>query len=348
MNPVIICGGVGSKMWPLSTPTLPKHFLPLVDGKSLFQENWRTLRKKYKAEEIFLQTNASQAKIAHSQVSELLPKNIFIEPETRNQGPATGLAAAFLKKIGKGSEPFMLIQVDDLRTPEDEFLTFIESAEKLCNSTNKYITGGFAPDRIVLGVDYLLTGNLVSGDDPIKVFEIADYIDRSETEKIQEYMSSGRLLVHANHTTMTPDNLLAMYEKYKPEWFKPLMNIVNGGDVTEEYSKMPKGTLEEVAKQSHKDGNSLVILDPFKWVDFGTWEFVAKFYNDNNFFPKNGGQVEIDGENNFLWSETGKVIATIGLSDIAVIESKDGILVTQKKSSGKVGQVVDRINSGDV
>ncbi len=348
MNPVIICGGVGSKMWPLSTPTLPKHFLPLVDGKSLFQANWEALRKKYSASEIYLQTNASQAKIAYNQVKELLPQNIFIEPETRNQGPATGLAAAFLKKLGKGEEPFMLIQVDDLRLPEDEFMNFIDAAEKLCLSTDKYITGGFVPDRVVLGVDYLLTGKVVSGDDPIKVYEIADYIDRSETDKIQEYMDSGRLLVHANHTTMTPDNLLAMYKKYKPEWFTPLMNISTGADVTVEYAKMPKGTLEEVARQSHKDNNSLVVLNPFKWVDFGTWEFVARFYDENNYYPNNGGQVQIDGDNNFLWSETGKIIATIGLSDIAVVESKDGILVTDKKSSGKVGQVVDRINAGDV
>jgi len=344
----MLCGGTGSKMWPLSTPTLPKHFLPFVDGRSLFQSNWIALRKKFAPQEIFLQTNGLQAKIAHSQVSELVHENIFIEPETRNQGPATGLAAAILKNHGKGSEPFMLIQVDDLRLPEDDFLTFIDVAEELCLSTDKYITAGFIPDRVVLGVDYLLTGKLISGSSPIKVYEIADFIDRSETDKIREYMDSGRLLVHTNHTTMTPDNLLAMYKKYKPEWYDPLSRVASGATVAREYKKMPKGTLEEVSSRSHKDGNSLVIIHPFKWIDFGTWEFVDKFFRDNDYFPNNGGQVEIDGENNFLWSESGKVIATIGVSDLVVVESKDGILVTQKKSSGKVGQVVDRINSGDV
>jgi len=335
-------------MWPLSTPTLPKHFLPFVDGKSLFQANWEVLRKKYAAKDIYLQTNALQAKIAHNQVNELVHENIFIEPETRNQGPATGLAAASLKKLGKGDEPFMLIQVDDLRLPEDEFLKFIDVAENLCRSSSKYITAGFVPDRVVLGVDYLLTGKLISGDSPIKVHEIADYIDRSETEKILKYMDSGRLLVHTNHTSMTPNNLLSMYEKYKPEWFLPLMQIANGGDVALEYAKMPKGTLEEITAKSHRNGDSLVIIHPFKWIDFGTWEFVDKFYKDNDYFPNNGGQVEIDGENNFLWSESGKVVATIGVSDLVVIESKDGILVAKKESTGKVGQVVEKINAGDV
>ncbi len=348
MIPVIICGGVGTKMWPLSTPSLPKHFLPFVDGKSLFQANWETLRRKYRPEEIYLQTNAAQAKIAHTQVGELRQENIFIEPETRNQGPATGLAAAFLMKAGHGKEPFMLIQVDDLRLPETAFLDFIEVAENLGKTTNKYITGGYSPDRVVQGVDYLLTGRLISGDSPIRVYEIADYIDRTETAKIQEFMDSGRLLVHTNHTTMTPENLLKMYQKYRPDWYEPLMAIVRGEDIAIEYAKMAKGALEEVSKQSHKDGNSLVIVHPFKWIDFGTWEFVDRFYSENNLFSKNGGQIQIDGANNFLWSESGKIIATIGVSDLVVVEAKEGILVTKKEDSGKVGQIVEKINAGDV
>ncbi len=335
-------------MWPLSTPTLPKHFLPFVDGKSLFQANWEVLRKVYKPEEIYILTNISQAKIAHSQVNELLQENIFIEPETRNQGPATGLAAAFLKKLGKGKEPFMIIQVDDIRLPEEDFLKFIEVADNLDRTTGKYVTGGYHPDRVVLGVDYLLTGKLVSGEAPIKVYEIADYIDRTETEKIKQYMDSGRLLVHTNHTSMTPDNLLSMYKKYRPEWYGPLMKIVEGENIAEQFGKMPKGPIEEISKLSHRDGDSLVILHNFKWIDFGTWEFVDKFYQENNLYATNGGEVQIDGGNNFLWSESRKIMSTIGVSDLVVVESKEGILISKKESTGKVGQVVERINSGDV
>ncbi len=339
---------MGAKMWPLSTPTLPKHFLPFVDGKSLFQANWETLRKKFSPEEIYLQTNSSQAKVAHSQVSELRKENIFIEPETRNQGPATGLAAAFLKKAGRGDEPFMLVQVDDLRQPEEEFIKFIDVAENLAKTTNKYVTAGFVPDRIVLGVDYLVKGKLISGDDRIQVYEIADYLDRSESAKIQELIGSGSLLVHTNHTAMTPNNLLAMYQKFRPDWYNPLLAIINGEDLDIEYSKMNRGTLEEVSKLSHFANESLVILQPFKWTDFGTWEFVDKFFRENNYFAKNGGQVQLDGENNFLWSDSGKIVATIGMSDIVVIESEEGILISKKTESGNVGQVVERINAGDI
>jgi mannose-1-phosphate guanylyltransferase len=130
MKPVIICGGIGSKMWPESRQTSPKHFLPLINGKSLFEINWEVLRKKFEAKDIYLQTNALQAEIAKRLVPEIVLENIFIEPEMRNQGPATGFAAASLIKAGLGDEPMMLIQADLLRQPEEKFLAMIDVCDK--------------------------------------------------------------------------------------------------------------------------------------------------------------------------------------------------------------------------
>lgn len=348
MIPVIICGGVGTKMWPLSTPTMPKHFLPLVNGESLFQLNWKMLRQRFEASEIYLQTNSTQAKIAQSQVPEIVHDNVLIEPETRNQGPATGLAAANLIKLGRGDDTFMLIQVDDLRVPEERVFDFMELAEKFSKESGKYITSGFVPKWHQSGVDYLLKGKKLSEENGVKIFEIDDFVDRSEIDKIQKYLKSGKLLVHTNHTCMTPNGLLRMYKKYKQEWYESLIKIINGSEVADEYPNMAKGQLEEVTKLSHKNSESLVLENPFEWVDFGTWESVAKYYDENEIYPPNGGTVEVDGDTNFLWSESGKLISTIGLENIVVIESKNGILVAKKSDSGKVGQVVDRINSGDL
>lgn len=348
MIPVIICGGVGTKMWPLSTPSMPKHFLPLINSESLFQINWRVLRERFVPKEIYLQTNSAQAKLAQAQVTEINHENIFIELETRNQGPATGLAATYLKKLGRGNETFMLIQVDDLRVPEEKIFDFMELAEKFSNKTGKYITSGFVPRWHQAGVDYLLKGKLLAEENGVKIYEIADFVDRSEIDRIQRYLNTGELLVHTNHTCMTADGLLEMYKKYKPDWHVSLMKIIDGADVAREYPNMEKGQLEEVTKIAHRNGESLVIENPFEWIDFGTWESVSKYYDEKEIYPPNGGTVELDGDTNFLWSESGKIIATIGLDNIVVVESKNGILISKKSESGKIGQVVDKINSGDL
>ena len=344
MKIVIFCGGIGSKMWPMSRSTMPKHFLPLINGKSLFQLNYEALRKRFGAEEIFLQTNEVQAKIAQLQIPEIVSENIFIEPEMRNQGPATGFAAAQLIKRGFGDEPFILVQSDVLREPDDKFLDMIGEQEKLGNSTDKYITGGFVPETIVKGVDYLVKGNLVSEENGVKIFEVADYIDRTEEEKIKEYLGTDKLLLHANHTSMTPNNLLKMYQKYKPEWYEPLVNIANDGDIVLEYAKMPKAGIEEVTKVVYKNGEALVVELPFNWVDFGTWESVANYMKEKGMY-KAEDVLEIESNDNYIYKKDKKFIATIGVDNLVVVDTGDALLIMKKDQSGKVGQVVDALKA---
>jgi len=340
MKPVIICGGVGSKMWPMSRISMPKHFLPLIGDKSLFQLNYETLRKKFSPSEIFLQTNEVQSLIAKAQEPEIPDENIFVEPEMRNQGPATGFAAAQLIKRGLGDEPFILVQADVLREPAEKFIEMINETEKLALSGDKYITGGFMPKSVVSGVDYLVKGNLITQENGVKLFEVADYIDRSEEDKIKKFLGTDKLLLHANHTTMTPNNLLKMYQTYKPEWYQPLIEISKGGDVPTEYTKMPKGAIEEVTKQVYVNGGAVVAQLPFNWVDFGTWESVANYMDDKSMYIPEG-VYEIDSKDNFVYKKEKKYIALIGVEDLIVVDTGDALLIAKKDQTGKVGQVVD-------
>ena len=341
MKAVIICGGIGSKMWPMSRSSMPKHFLPLIGNKSLFELNYEALRKKFGPEEIFLQTNDIQAKIAKSLKPEIPEENIFAEPEMRNQGPATGFAAAQLIKRGFGDEPFILVQADVLREPDEKFLQMIDEAGKLAGETGKYLTGGFVPNMVVAGVDYLVKGNLVSEENGVRIYEVADYIDRTEEEKIKQYLGTDKLLLHANHTSMTPNNLLKMYQKYKPEWYEPLVVIANNGEVATEYGKMDKAGIEEVTKLVYKNNEALVVELPFNWVDFGTWESVANYMDDKTLYTPTD-LIQIDAQENFVYRKDKKMIALIGVEDLVVVDTGDALLITKKNQTGKVGQVVDK------
>lgn len=329
-------------MWPMSRGLMPKHFLPLIGGKSLFELNYESLRKRFGAEEIFLQTNEIQAKIAKSLEIEIPNENIFVEPEMRNQGPATGFAAASLINRGFGDEPFILVQSDVLREPDEKFLQMIDEAGKLAGETGKYLTGGFVPSVVVAGVDYLVKGNLVSEEGGVKIYEVADYIDRTEEEKINQYLGTDKLLLHANHTTMTPNKLLDMYKKYKPEWYQPLVNISQGGEVVENYVSMPKGAIEEVTKVVYKNNEALVVELPFNWVDFGTWESVANYMREKNMY-EGTDVLEIESRGNFVYRKDKKYVALIGVDDLVVVDTQDGLLIIRKDLTGKVGMVVDKL-----
>jgi mannose-1-phosphate guanylyltransferase len=261
----------------------------------------------------------------------------------RNHGPATGFAAASLIKRGFGDETFILVQADVLRKPEEKFIDMMETIDSLAKENGVYITGGIVPDRIIRGVDYLVKGELVKEENGVKVFRVAEYIDRTEEEKINEYLGTDKLLLHANHTTMTPNNLLEMYKKYRMDWYEPLMAIAGGGEVESEYGKMPKGAIEEVTVEVYKNGGALVAELPFEWIDFGTWESVAAYLGKTGEYKNPSGTIEIEAKNNFVRIPSGKTVALVGVEDLVVIDKGDALMICKKDKTGLVGQVVDKL-----
>lgn len=339
MIPVIICGGFGTKMWPISREHAPKHFLPLIGDKSLFQINYESLRTAFKPEEIYVSTNEDQMAMAMKQEPEIPEENFILEPEMRNQGPATGLIAAVLTKKGKGDEPFMIIQADVLREPVPDFVKMMKDCDALARKSTKYITGGFRPDFPVMGVDYLVKGSRVSGEGETGIYNIDKFVWRGSKEQTEEFIKQPTALVHANHTCMTPKNLLAMLQKYKPEWYGPLMEIVNGGAIKDEYAKLPPGPIEDVTQQVYVDGGAMVVELPFKWVDFGTFESLDKYLKEKGIYKVGENVVDLNGKNNFVkLDDANKVVALIGVDNLIIIDTGDALLICDKSLSGQVGE----------
>jgi len=330
-------------MWPASRRNCPKHFLPLIDGKSLFQITYDSLRKKFEAKDIFVSTNAMQVNLVKEQEKDIPDDNFILEPEMRNHGPATGLVAAFLLKKGYGDEPFMLVQPDDLREPEEKFFEMIDACDVLAKQDGKYITGGIKPDYAIMGIDYLIKGEKVETKNGVNVYKVAKFVWRGAKEMVEEVVKDGQALTHSNHTCMTPNNFLEMYKKYKIDWYEPLINYINGADLVTEYAKMPKGPIEDVTQKVHEAGESLVVELPFEWTDIGTWESIDLYLNKKKLIQKNFEEINIESENNFTKMPDGKVVAVIGVKDLVVVDTGDALLICHKNMTGRVGEVVEKL-----
>jgi len=351
MKPVIMCGGVGTKMWPMSRKSSPKHFLPIINGRSLFQINYDALRLKFAPEEIFIQTNAEQAKMAKSQAPEIPKKNYFIEPEMRNQGPATGFAAAKLFKIDP-DEPFVLIQSDVLRDPPEKFIQMIEEFDKLIKRDGKLITGGIRPEFPTPGIDYMSATEEIPTESELKIFKMEQWIDRSEEKAIDEHFKKQDLFSHANHYAWTPRKLLAAYERHKIEWYRPLMAMIDAFDtdkeevvVHQEYAKMPAEPIEVVTV--HELANAYLAELNFNWIDFGTWKSVSKHLKTNK-LEEEKNILEIDSKNCFFkTNKKDKFCALIGVKDLVVIDTDDGLLVCHIDQTSKVKEVVGYLKTSE-
>jgi mannose-1-phosphate guanylyltransferase len=340
MIPVIICGGFGTKLWPLSREHRPKHFLPLVGEKSLFQLNYEALRTKYVPEQIYVSTNVDQADLAKKQVPEIPDANFILEPEMRNQGPATGLIAATLYKKGLADEPFMIIQADDLREPTEAFIKMLDDADLLARKSTKYITGGFKAVYPLMGADYLIKGERVTGEGEVGAFKVDKFIWRSTKEQTEVLLKEGTALVHTNHTCMTPRNLLNMLQKYKEDWYIPLMNIAKGEDLNTEYVKLAPGPIEDVTQNVHAAGESLVIELPFKWVDFGTFESLSNYLMEKGLYKPGENIIDLSGKSNYVrLDDQSKIVGLVGVDDLIVIDTGDVLLICRKDQTALVGEV---------
>lgn len=349
MIPVIICGGFGTKMWPISRQHNPKHFLKLINRKSLFMLNYEALKTKYKPEEIYVSTNEDQLHYVKDQAPEIPEQNYILEPEMRNQGPATCLIASQLYKKGFKDEPFILIQADVIREPVSDFIKMIDACDEIARKEDKYITGGFKLENVVMGVDYLKKGEKVNSSNIVGIYEVSEFIWRSTEEETQKMIDSGDVLVHTNHTCMTPSNFLNMIQKYKSEWYQPMMNIINGNAVKEEYSKMPAGPIEDVTQKVHENKESLVVELPFKWYDFGTFESLANYLVLKDYYQPSQNIVEYESENNFIKLEdTNKVVALVGVKNLIVVDTGDAILISDRNKTSKVGEALKEVKKREL
>lgn len=347
MRPVIMCGGIGTKMWPLSRKKAPKHFLPLFDDKSLFELNYKTLLEMFSPEDIFIQTNQEQAKLAKEQAPDVPDRNFFVEPELRNHGPATGLMAAKLYAEDP-NEPFITVQADVLRQPEPLWLETIEQVESLINQEQRLVTGGIRPEYAIMGVDYLIAESKPLKKGKLKIFEMKKWLGRDSKVGVEKYLENMAVFTHANHYAWTPELMLEAIKKHQPDWSGPLMEIANAVGtenedevIKQEYHKMPKGPVEEVTKYVLEQG--YVFECPFQWADFGTWESLSNYFKlqQKPQYPKES--VQIDSKNCFFRVPKDKFVASIGVENLVVVDSGDALLICNKNKSDKVKAVVNQL-----
>ena len=339
----MICGGVGSKMWPMSRSSLPKHFLPLVKGQSLFELNYQALLTAFRPDQIYVQTTVDQAGLVKQNAPDIPIQNIFLEPELRNHGPATGFMAARLFKEDP-DEPFILVQTDVIRSPTSKFIDSILACENLIKEEKKLITGGFRPDFPVMGVDYLVPDPQSQTRNSVKIFKMKKWLGRDSKEQTTKFLKENICFLHANQYAWTPRLMLEAYKRHRPDWYTHLQKIMSAFDkareeetIKEEYSKMTPGPVEEVT--SHELAQGYVFELPFKWIDFGTWESVEKYLKEKDLYqPKN--EISLDSKDNFAKLPSNKTLALIGVEDLIIIDTPDALLICRRDQSGRVGEIV--------
>lgn len=340
-------------MWPYSREDKPKQFQPIIGDTSLCTLTIRTLLKKFAPEDIFISTKRKFIKYVSEQAPQIPLKNYIIEPDTpKDRGPGEGLAFLHLS-LKHPDEPFFVVQVDCVRTPEDAFLQMIEDAGKLVERDKKYITGGIKATEPNMGVDYLLLGERIDGSKQ-EVYEVTEFLGRrSSYRETKELIENYHIVTHCNHSCWYPGLMLEAYKKYRPDWYEALMKIKDvldkpGEDaaVEEIYNTMEKGPTEEVTKQLMQDGEARIILLPFRWTDVGTWGSVYEFFTSGDPAEnyEGGKVVTVDTTGSLIkTSNDKKLIAVAGVEDLIIVDTEDALLIVPKSKVEMIKDIQTRL-----
>lgn len=352
---VILAGGSGSRLWPLSRDMYPKQLLKLKeDEQTLFQQTFSRLVETIDDKNILSVTNIKHESTVRMQLDEL--SEIFCrkssyqmvtEPIGRNTAPALALAVKYVKSLaGKGKDPIILVTPSDhLVLDKKAFSKTIKKGVQLARS-GKIVTFGISPQKPDTGFGYIKTKTDKRLKDIAEgALKVSEFTEKPDLQTAQEFIKSGKYYWNSGIFMFRASTMLAELKKYAHEIYDILKDIEilkTSPSVTyQEFEKMPDISIDYAVMEKSKK----VALLPLEcaWNDLGSWEAIydvsKKDKNGNCFF---GNVIDVDSKNSMIYS-TSNLVTTIGLNNIVVVETEDAILVCDKSRTQDVKKIYNKL-----
>ncbi|MCB1366725.1 MAG: mannose-1-phosphate guanylyltransferase/mannose-6-phosphate isomerase [Rhodobacteraceae bacterium] len=341
--PVILCGGSGTRLWPLSRKSYPKQFARLTGRESLFQASVNRLTGKGFAAPVIL-TNADFRFIVAEQLAEIGvdPTAVLIEPVGRNTAPAILAAAIWLK--GRDPDAMMLVAPSDHVVPDaGAFRLAVEQGQAAC-AAGDLVTFGIRPDRAETGYGYLELAEAGSGE-PQKLHR---FVEKPDAKAAAQMLEAGNYLWNAGIFLFRVSDILAAFKEHAPAMLDPCERAVAGAEADLGFLRIAPGPWEGVEDISidyavmERAANLSVVPFDGGWSDLGGWDAVWRESNgDGDGVVTAGPATAIDCRDSLLRSENPNLeIVGIGLDNIIAIAMPDAVLVADMSSAQNVKQAV--------
>lgn len=343
MYAVILAGGSGTRLWPWSREQFPKQLISIYEH-SLFQETVLRLGGLVAYEDIVVVTNISQKDALALQFQEATggKQAYFIdEPFGRNTAPAVGLAAMCLSK--KDPEAVMALLPSDHHIEfKDRFLTVLSHAAE---AARRYglVTFGIKPDRPETGYGYICCGEKLND----YTYRVDRFVEKPDLAKAREYLQDSRFLWNSGMFVFKVADLFEEYQKYLPEMFTLLqkVNYDTFGNLAEIY-EMIKATSIDYGIMEKSDRVVVVPAD-INWSDIGSWESLYQMLpKDKEKNHIKGNVYSFDTYGSLVLAEK-RVVGTVGVKDLIVVDTENAVLVCSKESAQDVKKVVESLKDNN-
>lgn len=348
MKVVIFAGGYGTRMWPASRKSYPKQFFPVVKGKSFFQNTVARFKKSFDPKDIFVSTEEPYVPYVHKQSPEIPKENIIVEPERKDMLGAVGLVSATIEKKFPGEVMFFSWS-DHLIGNEKRFLKAVKAASEYTKKTGKPVSIDSKPTFPSVHNGWLEQGKIVDRLDGYKIYETVQHFEKPNEVTAKRFLKAGNYLIHTGYGAWRSDLMLSYYKKYAPKVYEGLKRIMDAmgtkhyeSVLKSEYGKFEKVSIDFGLFEKLPKGLRLNIPVAFGWRDAGTWQL----FFDAMLDPGERDVVEgdsktlfIDSFKNLVVGLGGRIITIVGLKNVAVIDTKDALLVCDLDDTEKVKEL---------
>lgn len=352
--PVILSGGAGTRLWPLSRELYPKQLLPLVDQATMLQQTVLRISERPGISRPIVSCNDQHRFLVAEQLREIdvEPVAILLEPTGRNTAPAAAAAAIHAINSNPDDDPLLLVlPADHVIADNEAFLAALNLAEPAALAGD-LVTFGIVPTRAETGYGYIRS-QATTGENDNPVRAVAEFVEKPTEAIATRYVQSGDYLWNSGMFLFSAAAYLKELRRYAPEIADACDAAITGASVdldflrldTDAFSGCPKDSIDFAVME--KTDRAVVVPLDAGWSDVGSFaalfDVLAKDANGNVF---EGDVVAIDTRHSLV-SAGNRMVATVGIEDCVVIETKDSVLVSTRERSQDVRRLVDQLREDE-
>ena len=349
VTPVVLCGGAGTRMWPLSRGNFPKQFLNLFGNQSLLQDTVERVESIPNMQSAMLVCNHEHRFVVGDQLSglESRPRRIIVEPASRNTAPAICAAALLLQR--EGPDALMLVLPADHIIKNVEAFSIAVATAALAATKGKIVTFGITPTSPHTGYGYIECGDEIDGLSDTR--SVKAFVEKPNLQEAERLVSTKLHHWNGGIFLFQAAKFLEELSLLEPELFRAVGRSIDLGKGDADFFRLdpeaflsaPNRSIDYAVMEKTVDA-AMVVADGLGWSDIGSWSSLAdESPQDSQGNSARGDVISMDCERTFVRADH-RLVAVLGLKDVIVVETADAVLVVNRNSTQDVKRLVDALN----
>lgn len=344
-----MAGGAGTRLWPLSRKNSPKQVRPFIDKETLLQKTYKRIRLGLAPRDILISTNELFEDLVREQLPGFPGENLILEPERKDTAAAIGLAVIKIHKRNP-EEIMVTINSDHYIRDEKEFVRIIKLGGKVARQNPDYtVLIGINPTFPATGYGYIKMESVFTKIGKDQIFRAEKFVEKPTLLKARRYLKNWQYLWNPAYFIWRVDKLLDLYKKHLPQMYQHLHKIEKaiGTKKEKEILKKEFSRVNPISIDygiMEKTDKMLVIPANFGWADIGNWQVIKDILSKSEEENVTRGQhIGVDSCGNLIYSLTGKLITTLGIKNMIIIETEDAVLICPKDRAQDIKKVIEKI-----